>query len=125
MQSNQLLDRLDLKTMLFYTWFGCTSTDWDTLARGIDDFLTDSRIADEMKKLLSIENSPQYWIESNAWPHPNQELITKLSSIIDFYAPDDWPIEVKTFCLAWSIQSLRFNMLQSFAQLKQIKPKLN
>lgn len=105
--SNQLKDRLNFKSLLIPSWFGIRSEDWIRVMDSIEKVICETMAKEVIQKLLEIENSPEYWMDCVSWPHPDQKYLKGLAYLIDLEAPEDWPIEMKTFVFAYTLQQMR------------------
>lgn len=112
MTSNKLTDHLVFKNLLIPNWFGQSMEVWVNLQNKLGEFYHETLIRDIVIKLLEIENSPEYWYEVSPWPHPDVDYLQQLCKVIDDNIPDDWPIEVRTFWLAWNLQHIRHLVMQ-------------
>lgn len=105
--SNRLQDNLSFKSLLIPSWFGLNVEDWAPMEDIFEEFFSTTIIPGVVQKLLDTENSPQYWMESKAWPYPDKHYLQSMCDLIDEHVADNWPIAARIFLFTWCLQHLR------------------
>lgn len=110
--SNKLTDNLTIKTMIMPGWFGLTREEVIPVQDGVWEFIVSTLIPDIVCKLLDEEPSPDYWYSADVWPYPDTDYLKAMCSAIDHYAPEEWPLHVRTYYFAWLLQHVRMEAMR-------------